>query len=96
MRFGAFLGCAPAEVWFAPSADAALASAVAAVGVSDLPLLVSPIERLAVLRATDALPRPPVMLGIEQGVVQVPSGVPAAALVVQAANREVGATPARG
>lgn len=93
-RFARFLGCSPAEIWFAPSADVALAGAARALAAADLhgPVLVSPIERLAVLRTIDALPFE--YLAVDSAgrvdpsdpLLQQGPGL----VILQAANREIG------
>ena len=99
-RFGQFLGCSPAEIWFAPNADIALATAATALAASaggpSLPVLVSPLERLSVLRTIDRLApgRAVRQLPITpDGRVDIHSPAlaePAQLIVVQAANREIG------
>ena len=99
-RFARFLGCSPAEVWFAPNADTALAAAVAAIGSQEsaaLPIVVSPLERVALLRAADA------QAAAGAAVITLPVDAsgridpdlpqlrrPARLVAVQAANREIG------
>lgn len=93
-RLADYLGCAPAQVWFAGTADLALATAVRAVaGGSSLPVAVGAIERLAVLRTADALPGGQLVIDVTpQGAVSIPTPLPpVSAVVVQAANREIGA-----
>jgi len=72
-----FLACSPSEVWFAPSADVALATAATAMarGSRADRVLTTPLERLATLASLDST-----QIGA------VPTGM----VVLQAANREIG------
>ncbi len=99
-RFARFLGCSASEVWFAPNADAALATAVTAIAAgradSAHPVVVTAVERLSVLRAVDALPAgtPVVTLGVSEHGRLDPAAPqlrgPARLIALQAANREIG------
>lgn len=98
-RFADLLSCSAQEVWFAPNAETALVGAVAAVCAAapeGLPVLTTPVERLALLQALDASTpaRLVVQLPVDQWGRVDPEAPdlarPAAAVVVQAANREIG------
>jgi cysteine desulfurase len=98
-RFAAVLGCAAHEVWFAPNADIALATAATALirgsGAAGS-VIASPLERRSLWRALDALPAqwPVATLAVgPDGIVDVADPVlqqPTSLLIVQAANREIG------
>lgn len=98
-RFAAALGCQPHEIWFATSAEQALSRAVQAVcaaAPADLHVLTSPVERLSLLQTLDVVAedRPVTQLPVDSwGRVDPeasPLALPAAAVLVQAANREIG------
>ncbi len=100
-RCAAFLDCGAQEIWFAPNGDAALAAAAQALvrgsgGLGDAPVVVSPLERLALLRALDGRVGGDRVghLGVSAaGVVDLADPLltgPAALVAVQAANREIG------
>lgn len=92
------LGCEPSEVWFAPNADIALATAIRAIAAArpGLPVLACALERLSALRTLDGLEpgRAVRILPVDRFGRLDPCDPavrePAAVLVVQAANREIG------
>lgn len=94
--FADLLACGPDEIWFAPNADVALITALH--GICDAapagsPVLASPLERRTVIAALDAMTTRPVRyLPVDRTGRIDPSDAAgsAAALVVQAANREIG------
>ena len=96
-----FLACSPSEVWFAPSADVALATAATAMarGSRADRVLTTPLERLATLASLDSIAdRTAVDLcavdvsgRVDPTALQAQIGaVPTGMVVLQAANREIG------
>lgn len=95
-RFAELLDCSAQEIWFAPSTDAALATAATALldAADPAPVLASPVERRSLWQVLDDLSVPVIELPVDRtGSVETAHPAwqqPAALAVVQAANREIG------
>lgn len=96
-QFSTVLGCRPEEIWFAPSADFALQFALRSVLGPSSSCLISAVERLILLRTTDALAHTGVEVSeapVKQtGQLDRTHSAPSVDwAIVQAANRETGVT----